>query len=604
MFTEEQGMAIEWNKGPLLVLGTPGSGKTTVIINRINNLIYGYNVLPSNILVITFTKAAANSMKERFLDLTELEDTRVRFGTFHSFFYWIIRTAYSNRGELKVISEGDKRQVIRSILLEINRELYDNDEIISNAISQLSVIASDMIHIDNYYSTSMSQSDFRLMYNKYQQYKKDNGLLDFDDMLSQCYALLRERNDIRSRIREMYPYIMVDEFQDTNLLQYEILKLLAYPDGNIYVVGDDDQSIYGFRGARPDILKSFVKEFDNVNVIRLSYNFRCPINIVNASSEMIADNNNRFDKELKSARSEYGSVDVINISDVTKENNEIINKVRDALARGVKPSDIAVLYRTNIEPRRLMYRLREEGIDFSVRDSLPDIFSHPVVIPILSYIYYSLGDHKRSTFINFMNKPVRYISRDLLLKEEVEIEELIRLTEDKDYLNQALRRLNSELRTISKLSPYAAVNYIREAIGYNKYLKKKAEENSADFDEYMDVLNEFQAMMKEPEDFAEMDDMIRDYRAMLKASINEGQSKDGIQLMTLHSAKGLEFDEVHIINAVEGFIPHKKSKSVYEIEEERRMFYVGMTRSRDRLYIYVPRIMNDKPCSASRFIKR
>ncbi len=606
MFTKEQEEAIEWNEGPLLVLGTPGSGKTTVIINRINNLIYGYKILPSNILVITFTRAAAKSMKERFLELTCLEDTKVRFGTFHSFFYWIIRTAYASKGSINVLDENEKRKVIKKLLQDINKDLYDNDDVISSVISQLSIIASDMIDIENYYSPGMSQNDFHQLFRKYSEYKSKNNLLDFDDMLTECYNLLKSRKDICQRIRELYPYIMVDEFQDTNLLQYEILKLLSYPSGNVYVVGDDDQSIYGFRGARPDILMRFAKEYDNVKTLNLSYNFRCPKQVVKLSSEMISGNNNRFDKELISAKQNNGNVDIISVSDVGKENDEIIKRIRNAINDGVSPNEIAVLYRTNLEPRRLMYKLKEYGIDFTVRDQIPDLFSHPIVIPLVNYISFALGSHKRSTFLTFMNKPLRYIPRDMLKHEEVDIAELIETAGDKDYLRQSLRRLGSELRTIQKLSPYAALNYIREAIGYNTYLKKRAEETGADYDEYCDILDEFQSMTKDVNDYSEFYEMIEDYRNMMKNKQlmpDEELSENNIQLMTLHSAKGLEFKEVHIMDAVEGYIPHKKSKLTHEIEEERRMLYVGMTRSSDRLYIYVPRIMNEKPCKMSRFIK-
>ncbi len=404
----------------------------------------------------------------------------------------------------------------------------------------------------------------------------------------------------------MYPYIMVDEFQDTNLLQYEILKLLSYPSGNIYVVGDDDQSIYGFRGARPDILMLFAKEFDNVRTLRLSYNFRCPEKVVRISSDMIAHNNNRFDKELKSAKGKSGLVEVVAVSDVGKENEEIITRIKNAVSSGVKPGDIAVLYRTNLEPRRLMYKLKEFGIDFSVRDQIPDLFTHPIVIPLVNYISFALGSNKRSTFLTFMNKPLRYIPRDLLVNEEIDLEELMENTGDRDYLKQALRRLNSELRTIQKLSPYAAINYIREAIGYNSYLKKIAEETGADYDEYNDILDELQSMTKDLKDYYEFYQMIDEYRSMIRnkqLQLDEESSDDKVQLMTLHSAKGLEFEEVHILDVVEGYIPHKKSKLIHEIEEERRMLYVGMTRSSSKLYMYVPRIMNEKPCKRSRFIK-
>ena len=256
MYTEEQLQAIRWFKGPLLVLGTPGTRKTTVIVNRVNNLIYEHHVRPENILVITFTRAAAESMKQRFMDMSELNSTRVRFGTFHSFFFWIIRTAYGN--SLKVLDEKEKKEVLRKILRKLDSEGLDNEDTLISVMNQMGRIVSDMIEINDYYSRDMSDSDFKTVYNEYSRYKTDNGYIDFDDMVSECYKLLRSRPDILEKLRQMFQYIMIDEFQDTNLIQYEIIKMLAHPRDNIYAVGDDDQSIYGFRGARPDIMFHFV----------------------------------------------------------------------------------------------------------------------------------------------------------------------------------------------------------------------------------------------------------------------------------------------------------------------------------------------------------
>ena len=606
VFTDEQIEAIEWFKGPLLVIGTPGSGKTTVIVNRINNLIYAHGVLPQNILVITFTRAAAASMRERFLSISELSDTKVRFGTFHSFFYWIIITAYGGRAEFKVLDENDKRNVIRKLLLDINKDLYDNEETVTSAINQMGIIACDMIDVDNYYSSDMSGDDFKKLYRLYTEYKAREGYLDFDDMVTHCYELLSKRSDILDTIRRMYPYIMVDEFQDTNLIQYRILSLLAHPLDNIYVVGDDDQSIYSFRGARPDIMHSFSQDFSGTEIVRLSQNFRCPPIVVKASSALISENNKRFDKELVSASQEQGLVRVDTVSDVSKENELIVKRIRDSYGQGVQYKDMAVLYRTNIGPRRLIYKLREYNIPYNVRDVLPDIFSHPVVEPIICYISFALGDNRRSLFLKFCNKPVRYISRAMLSSETIVKEELLKAAEDKDYVYEKVRRLYNELRTISALSPYAAVNYIREAIGYNNYLRQNAMEKNSDIDEMMDILDDFQAMTKECETFNDFFEMIDDFRRMTEKQSQEKnafQTNDNaVQLMTLHSAKGLEFEEVHILDVVEDIIPHKKSKAVSELEEERRMLYVGMTRASKNLYLYIPRIIGDKPRSPSRFL--
>ncbi|MCR5633321.1 MAG: ATP-dependent helicase [Eubacterium sp.] len=598
-FTEEQIKAIEWYEGPLMVIGTPGSGKTTVIVNRVNNLIYEYDVRPENILVITFTKAAAVSMKERFLELSGLTSTNVRFGTFHSFFYWIIRTAYGDKLNLGVLDEQKKREVLRTILRKLGPETYDNEETLVSVMNQLGIISCNMIDIENYYSRDMSGNDFVTTYRLYKEYKERNGLIDFDDMVTECYKLLKDRLDILEKIRELYPFIMVDEYQDTNMIQYEILKMLAHPRDNIYVVGDDDQSIYGFRGARPDIMHKFTKEFRNASTLQLSNNFRCPKEIVEFSSSIIADNKKRYGKSLKSVVSSKGQVTIDDMRTQTDEYNLILSRLQKAFKKGVSPSNIAIIYRTNLGPRRLMYKLSSYNVPFNVRDAIPDITNHIYVRPILSYIRYAMGDHSRKVFLDIMNKPVRYISRDMLTSEVVELEDLLRAAKGKDYLRDNIKRMISEIRTISKLSPFAAVNYIRRAVDYDGYLKKLAEDRNIDYDEISDMLDEFQSMISDSDTFLQMFEMLETSR---KPKEEKEEEVDGIQLMTLHSAKGLEFSEVHILDAVEGSIPHKKSKSPDEIEEERRLFYVGITRSSNNLYIYVPREIGDRQVSPSRFL--
>lgn len=601
-FTEEQIKAIEFFDGPAMVLGTPGSGKTTVIINRVNNLIYEYNVKPENILVITFTRAAAESMEERFLELTGLKETKVRFGTFHSFFYWVVRTAYGSSAQLSVLDENKKRAVIKDILKSLNTEEYNSDETIRGILSDLGNMACNMIDIEYYHSKNMSDELFYRIYHEYEEYKKKNGFLDFDDMVSQCYNLLKDRQDILEAIRNLYPYILVDEYQDTNRVQYEILKLLAHPRDNLYVVGDDDQSIYGFRGARPDIMKLFEKEFPGAKIIGLSYNFRCPEEIVDFSTKIISKNEGRFEKTLKSNVSKKGTVSICKVPDIKSENTELVKKIKSDRDAGIRYSDMAILYRTNAQPRSLIYKLRQEGIPYSIKDVIPDIATNPYIKPIIQYIRYARGDHSREVFLSFMNKPVRYISRELLYDKTIEIENLKRIAKSnsKDYLIDRLDRLMNELRTILMLSPFGAVNYIRKAMDYDSYLVKTLDENGINKDEVFSILEDFQDSLAGMSGFDEMFEMLDKPEELFVSTEKTG---DRVDLMTLHSAKGLEYKSVHIIDCVEGTIPYKKSKSAPELEEERRLLYVGVTRSGEKLTLYVPGKIGEKEVKVSEFIE-
>ena len=600
-FNEDQIKAIKWFKGPMLVLGTPGSGKTTVIVERIRNLIDIEGVAPGRILVITFTRAAANSMKQRFV--SSRDDEKVRFGTFHSFFFWVIKTAYGYRNE-DILTEEERRKLIRGLLSNDDQGLSDNEELITSVLRQIEKVDSELIDIENYYSSDLPEHQFRNVYNRFKELKKKSGKLDFNDMMHMCYTLLKERPDILDLIRKSYPYILVDEFQDTNLLQYEILKMLAAPLNNLFVVGDDDQSIYGFRGARPDIMLSFKETYKDAEIVTLRTNYRCKKDITRLSGKLISHNKKRYDKELKSASSSDGLIKIQQVKDITTQNELLISRIRDSLDKGVEASDIAVLYRTNMSPRRLIYKLREYNIPFVAKDAVPDIFSSPMVSCIMDYLYFANGDRSRKRFLRFMNKPLRYVPRDILIDENVDIHELIRRTADKGYLQTNLMLLRNHLERIRELSPLAAVSYIRKVVGIDKYVSEYSKERALDEGEFIDLLDEFQSITREFESFGDLADFAIREKKTLEEEYNKMQSDraDAIQLMTMHSSKGLEFSEVHIINCVEGEIPHKKSRREYELEEERRMFYVAMTRAMDKLYIYSPRSMAEKNMKISRFI--
>ena len=601
-YSKEQELAIKHVNGPCMVIAGPGSGKTAVITGRIKYLIESAGVSPADILVITFTRAAASQMEQRFKAMTKGHDYRVRFGTFHSIYFWIIKTAY-NLNNQSVISNDEKRKIIEKILAGMSLEYENKEDIISSILSQISIVKCDMINIENYYSKDMPEDVFREVYRRFHHEMNRFGKIDFDDMMVMCYELLNKRPDILKSCRNIFKYIMVDEFQDSNKIQYEIFKLLAKPLENVFVVGDDDQSVYGFRGARPEIMFLFEKDFKNTRKYYLVDNYRCDRIITGVSSKLIADNKKRFDKKLVSKKSEEGKYEIVSTTDVNSENEAIIANVREHYALGIPYEEQAVLYRTNIEPRRLVYKLNQFNIPYTISDSLPNIFEHFVVKGVLNYMRFAMGDRSRAVFLQIMNKPGRYISRNLLIEDEIDFNELRYRARDKEYVVERIDKLMADLRLISKMRPYPALNFIRNAVGFDDYIKDYAEFRQLDADELYEVLDEFASMIVDFKSYAEMFEFIEEYSEVLKKQQIEERDKKGLKLMTMHSSKGLEFDCVYIMNVVEGCIPYRKAKTSAEIEEERRMLYVAMTRARHELYVYTPKEVSGKPKDRSSFLK-
>ncbi|MBQ8317481.1 MAG: ATP-dependent helicase [Lachnospiraceae bacterium] len=601
-YSKEQSAAIMHTDGPMMVIAGPGSGKTTVITRRIKYLIESAGVSPADILVITFTRAAALEMEQRFKSITAGMEYSVRFGTFHSIFFWIIKRAYGLDNSC-IISDKEKRNMLDGIMKNMSMDYDNREDIISSCLSQIGLVKCNMIDIENYYSTDMPENYFRELYKRLDMEMKKAGKIDFDDMMVMCYELLTKRNDILDQLRRVFKYILVDEFQDSNRLQYEILKLLGKPNENVFIVGDDDQSVYGFRGAKPEIMQAFTKDFNKVKITYLSENYRCGTSISEASIKVISDNGNRFKKKLVSAARSKGLVKVLYPMDSRDEGLLIIKSLKEHFAKGIPYEKQAVIYRTNNEPRMLVYKLNEFNIPYTISDTLPNIFEHFVVRNVLDYMKLALGDRDRNRFLRIMNKPSRYISREVIWEDPVDYDKLRFRLRGKDYVIENLDKLMADLRLIAKMRPFAALNYIRKSVGYDDYIKSYCEYRQMDAMEFYDMLDNLAVMIQDMSSYGELFEFVDSYSEALVLNQKQARERKGVNLMTMHSSKGLEFDVVHIIEAVDGITPHKKAKTRAEKEEERRMFYVAMTRAKEELYIYCPRTVLGKEKKASPYVK-
>lgn len=600
---EAQKTAIVHHKGPMLVLAGPGSGKTLVIIRRTQYLIEQYGVNPNQILVITFTKAAASEMQERFEHLMQQERTGVNFGTFHAIFFKILRYAY-NYNVSNIISEEDRYRVLREIILSLHLEIEDEKEFIEGIAGEISLVKSEHMDISNYYSMNCSDENFAQIYQSYEQKLRQLNKIDFDDMLVLCYELLTQRPDILAMWQRKYQYILIDEFQDINRIQFEIMKLLAKPQNNLFIVGDDDQSIYRFRGAKPEIMLSFEGVYPNVKKVVLGCNYRSKSNIVQGALRVVKNNKRRFNKDIVAIKEEGAAIDVKTLKDLPEENQAVIDGILSYRKQGYRYSQIAVLYRTNTQPGALCNKMMEYNIPFRMRDAIPNIYDHWIARDIIAYIRMAVGDNSRSLMLQIMNRPKRYIARDMLDDEKISFAMIKQNLVDKPYVIERIEKLEYDLAMLRNINPYAAITYIRRAIGYDQYLKEYADYRRMKADELYDIISELQESSREYQNYDSWFSHMENYRQGLleQANRQRGSDVDDVVMTTFHAAKGLEFDVVYIIDANEGITPHKKALVPEDLEEERRMFYVAMTRAKEHLHIYSVKQRYHKDLFCSRFV--
>ena len=591
-------------EGPCMVLAGPGSGKTLTITKRIEYLIHKHKVRPEEILVITFTKYAANEMKNRFQMMPGCKGLPVTFGTFHGIYYGILKWAYRFTAS-NILSEEEKYQLLKQILMfpEIEFEIMVEDEqdYIKELSSEIGKVKNELVDIDTY-SSVQNGTVFNQIYKLYETQRKKMRKVDFDDMLVLCYNLFKTRPDILELWQKKFRYILVDEFQDVNKVQYDVLKMLAAPENNLFVVGDDDQSIYEFRGAKPEIMLGFEKDFPGTEKILLDVNYRSAGNIMKGALRVIGYNKKRFPKKIRTQKDKGESVHIQEVKDLTEESKYVIKCIRDYQNKGVLLSDMAILYRTQNDVRVMAEKLMEYQIPFRMKEHIHNIYDHFIARNIKSYLRIAQGERERRLFIDIMNCPKRYISRESLESQTVSFEDMKKFYCDKEWMLDRIDQFEWDVKMMEKKTPYAAIQYVRKRIGYDEYLKEYAVSHKISEDDLFDILYEIEERSKEFATVEEWLEYIEEYTRKLKFQ-NQQEVKDGISLMTMHGAKGLEFDVVFIIEANDGVVPYKKAKLDAEIEEERRMFYVAMTRAKRKLIISYIKKKNGKDQYPSRFVQ-
>ena len=587
--------AVSHVDGPCLVLAGPGSGKTAVLTKRVFELIKS-GIQASDVLVITFTKAAAIEMKERFDRLSD-DVYSVTFGTFHSLFWGILQKEKGYRSTDIIM--GNERQKLMKQAMQIAGFAWEDNVYLNGLSIELSCFNNASVKMEDYTPKYVNKDELIAFEKAYEGLKKKYKLIDFDDMLKKAYEMFVEEPSILNKWQMRYKYFLVDEMQDMNDIQFKLISMLAAKTKNLFCVGDDDQSIYGFRGANPRLMQLFLSEYPDAKRILLNYNYRNPLNVVYAAGNLITNNKTRFDKEIKGTRPP-GIIDVAEYKNDEEEAEEICNRIKKLIDGGCKLDDIAVLYRNHSDARFIVNKFITSKVPFYLKEQMPNIYTHFIISDIEAYFQIAIGNSTRARLLSIINKPNRYIHRRSVEVGE-NLDGMLRFYRDNPSCYRAIEALHSDLRLIAKMSPCAAINYIKNVMGYGLFLKEEAYRQEVDFSEYQMVLDFIISVFKGVKNIKAAINLLNDLRLKIdyenKSKASDKNNKIG--LYTLHSSKGLEFENVFIVSVNEGVLPTNKAESKDDIEGERRLFYVGMTRTKKNLFLSYT---NKKNRDKSRFL--
>ncbi len=593
MLSFMQQNAICHTKGPARVLAGPGSGKTFTIIQRLNYLINTLSVSPDEILCITFTKASAIEMQQRYqMQMTITDTGSVCFGTVHSICYHILKESGKFR-QYSLIDESKKRKLLAMILQ--NKGLYDynNFTIISEFLYAIGRKKNDLPYRED---NSIPAKEFEEIYQEYLQALCERKLFDFDDIINNALLLLTTNETIREKWQHQFSYLMVDEFQDINHTQYQLIKLLAMPQNNLFVVGDDDQAIYGFRGAAPDIMKQFEKDFPDAGLLYLTENYRSKEAIVALAEKIISENQNRIPKRLIPKK--QGGI--VNICYEETRKAEEAKLIYDILNSKEIISQSALIVRTNIEAMQYTGLLKAHRIPVKERIPLPGTLSkeHFIKEDFMAFLRFCKEGRKRIDFMKIMNKPERYLSRQALISEVVTQKDLLAFYKNNAQMQEKIKQLFVHFQKAESMSFSMSIRYFRNVIGYDTYLKECASSQMA-YEEFIRVADELQLLCKKQKNRESCESFFKRMEQESVHDTSKATDSDGISVITMHGAKGLEFLQVFLPDVNEGVIPAKRCKSIESIEEERRLLYVAVTRAKNNLYIYYTKERGRNP---SRFI--
>lgn len=614
---EEQREAVIHFNGPLLILAGAGSGKTRTIIYRIAYLINNYGVNPNSVLALTFTNKAAREMVERLRRFPKGDYLKgVLATTFHSFGFIFIKEnqdIISGGKDLQIIDEDDQLKIIAEVvnLLDIDKEELP-PKIIKNVINDWKNQGYDLSeYLDNKFFADYLIGIYSSIINKYEELKKERGLLDFGDLLYVVYNVLRDNKDILEKYQNRFPYVLVDEYQDTNPIQYKILKLLCKKNRNLTVVGDDDQSIYSFRGAEIRNILDFKKDFPDAKIIHLSKNYRSTKNIIEVANSVISKNRHRMRKELHPVKGCGEKVCILKNNSEKEEAERILKKLKELHNCGYSLKDIAIFYRTNNLSRRFEDILRKEKIPYRIYGSIR-FYNRREIKDILALIRFLINKQDILSFQRLAGFAIEGVGKatvDKIIAETRKTGDILTAIENfvqssgKGKIALALKSFLSLIERLDTAfkenTPDDFINLAMDIFAYKDYLKKDVKDEK-ELDERLKNIEELKiALMENQREGKDYLDFINE---IVIEDIDKNEDSDAVTLMTVHSAKGLEFPVVFVTALEDDIFPHILSKQEGNLEEERRLFYVAITRAKERLFLSYALTRNNKNQYVSPFI--
>lgn len=589
-------------EGQLIVIACPGSGKTTTLVRRIHHMTSECNISSEHILMITFTAAAAKEMRERYQKMYGKDE--VTFCTIHSLCLAVLRKFCGLSNE-NILTDANDFFYEK---LKKNRDINDKEEFIKMLLTDISVLKNNSLDIDEFNPQCCEDKPlFEDLYRAYEDYKENCNLIDFDDMLILAYKEMKQNPACLKWMREKYQYIQVDEYQDTNFLQRDIVYLLAGDNGNLAVVGDDDQSIYGFRGARPEIMLKFQEHYPDVKVVKMNTNYRSCSGIIAAADRLIKQNTSRFAKEFQAFNQNPGTVEVISKSTQQVQLYAVLTRIKRLIDGGEDPCNIAVLYRTNRQAEGIASLLNAQKIPFVSTEKIPSRYQHWMFQDIQSYQRLAKGTKWSSQdLMRALNHPQRYLTDYAYVKAGLNRSKMMSVAMHNSEAgwkrNNIIQNIQEFFFALEKMKDKKPTEFLTVLTVYGKYLdylKSYAEYRNVEYEELYEILEKYKEDAKAHNDWTDWGRYILGYN---KALEDAQKNQTGVTLSTMHCSKGLEWKHVFIIDCVEDVCPFKKAESPDDIEEERRLFYVAMTRAKENLYLCSFEEKGSKQIKKSRFV--